>query len=305
MPLTRADTVAPRAAAARAVVERLLSGGVDPRPLAVLRLVIGGTAFVRALVEYGILERLLRPTTIRLSYVSWLPQLAPPAIPWLVVLWAAAALLFACGWWTRTAGVVLAATVLYVLLLDEQTYSNHLYLLVLIVLLLVLANAGAAFSVDARRGAAPPRAEAYAVWLLRTQVSATYAFAALAKLNAVYLSGATLAGYMSADLLAALPAATRLPFVLACSWGTIAVEMGLAAALWSARWRRIAVAAGVALHFGMVALLPPGTRVQLAIFAIEMVALYVAFFVPLPSLPASAYAVDGDGLYTPTSWPRR
>ena len=182
---------------------------------------------------------------------------------------------------------MLAAAMSYVLLLDEQTYSNHLYLLVLVVLLLVLANAGGALGVDARRGRVGPHAEAYAVWLLRTQVSATYAFAALAKLNPVYLSGATLAGYMSPDLLVALPEAMRLPFVLACSWGTIALELGLAVALWSARWRRVAVAAGVALHVGMVALLPPAARMQLAIFAIEMVTLYVVFFVPLPR-PAGA-----------------
>ncbi len=284
MSLTHADVVTQRAeSSACAAVALLLRGGVDARPLAVLRIVIGATAFVRALVAYGILERLSRPTTMRLPYVPWLPQLGPAGIPWLVALWAGAALLFTCGCWTRTAGVVLAAAMSYVLLLDEQTYSNHLYLLVLVVLLLVLANAGGALGVDARRGRVRPHAEAYAVWLLRTQVSATYAFAALAKLNPVYLSGATLAGYMSADLLVALPEAMRLPFVLACSWGTIALELGLAVALWSARWRRVAVAAGVALHVGMVALLPPAARMQLAIFAVEMVTLYVVFFVPLPS----------------------
>jgi hypothetical protein len=262
-------------------LERLLMGGVDPRPVALVRIVIGLTALVRAFVAYPILDRLLRPTTIRLLYVPWLPQLAPAGVPWLVAVWTAAALLFALGCCTRTAGVTLAAGMLYVLLLDEQTYSNHLYLLVLIVLLLGLANAGAAFSVDARWRRTRPRAEAYAVWLLRTQVSATYAFAALAKLNAVYLSGATLVAYMSPDLLVALPEATRLPFVLACAWGTIVVELFLAVALWSARWRRLAVVAGTALHVGMVALLPPGARLQLAIFAVEMLALYVVFFVPL------------------------
>ena len=286
MPLTHADVVTQRGeSSARAAAARLLRGGVDPRPLAILRIVIGATAFVRALVAYGILERLSQPTTMRLPYVPWLPQLGPAGIPWLVALWAGAALFFTCGCWTRTAGVMLAAAMSYVLLLDEQTYSNHLYLLVLVVLLLVLANAGGALGVDARRGRVGPHAEAYAVWLLRTQVSATYAF--VAKLNPVYLSGATLAGYMSPDLLVALPEAMRLPFVLACSWGTIALELGLAVALWSARWRRVAVAAGVALHVGMVALLPPAARMQLAIFAIEMVTLYVVFFVPLPR-PAGA-----------------
>ncbi len=259
-------------------IARRLTDTVDARPVALTRIVIGLAALARAVVAYGILTRLFLPTTIHLPYVPWLPVLPAAGVPWLLALWTVAALFFALGCWARTAGVTLAATLLYVLLLDEQTYSNHLYLLVLVVLLLVLANAGAAYGIDARRRRTRAVADAWAVRLLRTQVSATYAFGGLTKINATYLSGATMAAYMSRDLLASLPESSRLPFVLACSWGAIAVELGLAVALWSRRWRRAAMVAGVALHVGMVALLPPGVRSQLAIFAVEMFALYVVFF---------------------------
>lgn len=262
---------------ASSAMTRLLSGTVDARPVAIARAVIGLTALARVLEARRIVPRLFLPTTIRLPYVPWLPQPPAAAVPWILALWAVAALLFALGCRTRVAGVTLAATVLYVLLLDEQTYSNHLYLLTLVILLLVLADAGCRFSVDAVRRRAPAAAPAWAVWLLRTQVSATYAFAGLSKINAAYLSGATMAAYTSVALLASLPEAARLPFVLACSWGAIVVELWLAVALWSRRWRRPAIVAGVALHAGMIALLPPGVRFQLVVFACEMFALYLVF----------------------------
>ena len=282
MPVTAAR-LRPRVTTASA---RLLSGSVDARPVAIVRMVIGLTALVRVLEARRIFARLVLPTTIRLPYVPWLPVLPAAGLSWLLVIWAVAALLFALGWWTRAAGVTLAATVLYGVLLDEQTYSNHLYLLVLVILLLVLANAGALYSVDARHRRTPAVAAAWAVWLLRTQVSATYAFAGLSKINGVYLSGATMAAYTSPDLLASLPESARLPLVLACSWGAIVGELSLAIALWSRRWRRAAVVAGVALHVGMVAFLPPGVRFQLVIFAIEMLALYLVFVDGAPVDPS-------------------
>jgi hypothetical protein len=271
-------------------LERLLAGDADARPIALVRVVVGVTAFARIFEARRIFARLLAPTTIRLPYVAWLPTLPDAGVPWLLALWAGAALLFALGLATRVAGVVLAAVLLYVVLLDEQTYSNHLYLLALVVLLLVLANAGAAYALDARRAAATThqRAHAWAVFLLKTQVAATYAFAGLTKVNATYLSGATMAAYMSADVLAALPDYTRLPLVLAFSWGSIVIELWLAWALWRPRLRIAAVAVGAALHAGMIALLPPGVRFQLAIFAVEMLALYVVFFVATPALGTPA-----------------
>jgi uncharacterized membrane protein YphA (DoxX/SURF4 family) len=274
-------------------IARLLTATVDPRPIAIVRVVIGLTAIVRVVEARRIFAHLFLPTTIRLPYVAWLPQIPTAGVRWLLTLWALAAVLLALGCWTRTAALALAATLLYVVLLDEQTYSNHLYLLALVASLLACANAGAVYSLDARRArAAAPIAAvgvavadvpaavtgAWAHFLLRTQVSATYAFSGLAKMNHAYLSGATMAAYMSPRVLAAMPEAGRLPLVLAFSWGAIALELWLAFALWRRRWRSAAVGVGVGFHAAMVALLPPGVRFQLTIFAVEMLALYVVFF---------------------------
>jgi hypothetical protein len=265
----------------------LLTTTVDARPLAALRIVIGLTALTRIIDARRIFARLFLPTTLRLPYVPWLPQISAGGMRGLLVVWGVAAALVAVGWWTRTAALVLATTLLYVVLLDEQTYSNHLYLLALVASLLACADAGAAYSLDARARRAPPgRAGAWAVALLRTQVSATYAFSGLAKINAAYLSGATMAAYMSPHVLAAIPEGGRLPVVLAFSWGSIALELGLAAALWRPRWRAAAVGVAAIFHAGMVALLPHGVRFQLVIFAVEMLALCVVFFVDVTPSPS-------------------
>jgi len=265
----------------------LLGTTVDARPLACLRIVIGLTALTRIIEARRIFARLFLPTTIRLPYVPWLPQIGAGGMRWLLAVWGVAAVLVAVGWWTRTAALVLAATLLYVVLLDEQTYSNHLYLLALVASLLACADAGAAYSLDARlRRDRVGRAGAWAVALLRTQVSATYAFSGLAKINGAYLSGATMAAYMSPHVLAAIPEQGRLPVVLAFSWGSIALELGLAVALWRRRWRTAAVGVAAVFHVGMVALLPHGVRFQLVIFAVEMLALCVVFFVDLVPSPS-------------------
>lgn len=275
-------------------VAALLTATVDPRPIAAVRIVLGLTALMRTIEARRIFARLFLPTTIRLPYVPWLPQVSAGGMRWLLALWALAALLLAVGWWTRTAAVVLATTLLYVVLLDEQTYSNHLYLLALVASLLACANAGAAWSLDARaRGRRGGAVGAWAVALLRTQVSATYAFSGLAKINAAYLSGATMAAYMSPHVLGAIPETGRLPVVLAFSWGSIALEIGLAAALWLPRWRAVAVGVAVVFHTGMVALLPHGVRFQLVIFALEMLALCVVFFVDLAPAASPRLAREG------------
>jgi hypothetical protein len=269
------------------LTERLLIADTDARPVALARIVIGVTAFARAYEAQRIFARLYAPTTIRLPYVPALPVVGENGANVLVAIWMAMAAAFALGLWTPAAGTVLAATLAYVVLLDEQTYSNHLYLLALVIVLLVLANAGAVYSLDAWRArgrAGGAAAQLWAVFLLRTQVTAAYLFAGLSKINRVYLSGATMASYVSADVLVAVPERVRLPFVVVLSWGSIALEMWLAVALWRPRSRAAAIVIGVLFHAGMVALLPAGVRVQLAIFAVEMFALYVVFFDRLPSL---------------------
>jgi len=256
-----------------------VTGRVPAERVAVVRVLIGLAALLRLPDAVRLLERLFLLPTMRTPYVAWAPDLPVGGTRALLVLWAAAALCFTVGWWTRTAGAALSAVLAAVIVLDQQSYSNHLYLLALAVGLLVLADAGAALSVDARvRGR---RGEAawvpgWPVTLLKLQVSIVYAFAALAKINAEYLSGTTLALSAGAGSLRFVPE----PGSRAAVGGalvSIALEAFLAVALWVPRWRGAAFAAGAALHAAMIALLPDAVRWQLVVFAIEMGALYLLF----------------------------
>jgi hypothetical protein len=264
---------------------QLLERRTDARPLAVARIVIGLAALARAYETSRILERYFLPTTIKLPYTTWVPELTERGATFLLAIWAAAALLFAAGWWTRAAGFTLTAICLYVVLIDEQLYSNHLYLLAMLSALFVLADAGAVWSIDAWRrrrretssALAPATVPAWPVFLLKTQLSSLYLFAALSKLNGSFLSGAALLGYLPSGLLQALSPGPRVALVLGLSWVAIAAEAFLAVALWSARWRPAALLCGIVLHAGMILLFPVAVRFQLAIFAAEALAIYPLF----------------------------
>jgi hypothetical protein len=253
-----------------------VTGRVPAGRVAVVRVLIGLAALLRLPDAMRLLERLFLLPTMRTPYVAWAPDLPVGGARALLALWAVAALCFTVGWRTRTAGTALCAVLAAVIVLDQQSYSNHLYLLALVVGLLVLADAGAALSVDARARRGRAWVPGWPVTLLKLQVSIVYAFAALAKINAEYLSGTTLALSAGAGALRLVPEPG--------SWSavggallSIALEAFLAVALWMPRWRGVAFAAGAALHAAMIVLLPGAVRWQLVVFAIEMGALYLLF----------------------------
>ena len=97
-------------------------------------------------------------------------------------------------------GTLLAALVGYVLTLDQQTYSNHLYLLSLLSVLLALAHT--------------ERHREPALTLLRWQLVVVYAFAAASKVNADFLSGRVIAENLppAFSALAAGPSRRRRPW---------------------------------------------------------------------------------------------
>jgi len=163
----------------------LIAGDMDSRPVAILRVVVGLNAILCGVETWGHLQGISRPGALRLPFFPQLPGLPSEALPPFMGIWFAAALFLAAGCFTRIAGTLLACQLGYVLLLDEQTYSNHLYLLTLEVMLLVFGNAGARWSVDALiRGRSPCPAWPMHLWKL--QISIVYFFAALAKLNPTF-----------------------------------------------------------------------------------------------------------------------
>jgi hypothetical protein len=265
-------------------LHRLIHAEADPRPVALARIVIGLAVLLKLVGGTRILTRLSEPTTIKLPLFGWLPAPTPATVTLLLVLWGVGGICFLIGWRTRSAGVLLTIVFAVQLVLDQQTYSNHLYLLALVVAWLTVADSGAAWSVDARRR---PRAAvpAWPVFLLQAQTSVVYAYAALSKVTPDYLSGLALAPFVPLQDwvgLIGLPAAATL--VLLMSWAAIPLEAVLAIFLWSPRHRIAVALLGVVLHIGMVALIYR-MRLDLSVFALVMWGLYSLFLGPVATSP--------------------
>ncbi|MET0396540.1 MAG: HTTM domain-containing protein [Longimicrobiaceae bacterium] len=263
----------------------LVSARDDGRAVALVRIGIAAACAAKLALVQPLFRRLGDPALLHVPYGVGLPVHPGPA---LAAAWLAAALAFGLGWRTRWAGGALAAAMAATLLADQQLYSNHLYLLAWTVGLLCLADAGARFSLDARRGGARevPR---WPVVLLRVQASAVYFFAAASKVNPDFVTGGVLAASMRWTGPLAVPEVLGNRWVLfALSLATIAVELWLSAALWSRRLRPGAIGLGILLHLGMVATTRP--TLELALFAGIMWCLYAAF------LPAAGVAAALDRL---------
>lgn len=257
---------------------RSLAAPGDPVPVGYARFVIGVAALLRAQEGYAILTDVLRPGSLRLPYVPLLPDLAPTVLPFLVGLWAVCAACFAVGFRTRICGATLTLTMGYVLLLDQQTYSNHLYLLVLATGLLTAGNAGAAFSVDAtRQKAAPQTVPSWLPLLLRYQLSTVYFWGALAKLTIPFLTGDIVREHTNPAITDFLQRTGYTDALFsALAFGVVGAELALSIILWLPQWRYAAFALGTALHVGMVILFwdsPAATQIQ--IFAVLSLGLYL------------------------------
>jgi hypothetical protein len=253
---------------------------MDPRILGAVRMGVGLAALVRAFEGWAVTSRVLAPGRVADPFFAELPRIPLEALPGLVALWATAALLFLVGWHTRLAGSVLCGVIAYVIALDRQLYASHLYLMGLLCALLTLGGSGAALSVDAlRRGtAAPRRIPSWPASLLRAQLAIVYGFAALAKINTVYLSGAVIRLNFRRDGALALPdALLTAPAAQALAIGSIGVEAFLALALWSPRWRPAAFVVGPLFHLSMLLCIDAAVAWQIGVFAVEMLSLYLLF----------------------------
>lgn len=260
---------------------RLLAGRYSSKPVALLRIVLGLVAFVRAFEGFRVLWPLTDPAVVQVPFVMWSPRPTALVLALLLGVWAVSAALFAIGWQTRSAGVALTLSLAGALFIDQQGYSNHLYLLTVLVGLLTLAGAGAAFSLDAAHGGGVETVERWPVLLMKLQVTVVYLFAALTKLNAAFLGGAVLRAQLGAGL---VPVPDELPsgVVTFIAVAAVVIEFAIAAYLWHPRRRWVAVGAGVLLHGAITLLMAP--FLQLLVFTAIMWASYLLF---IPAEPGS------------------
>ncbi len=178
---------------------------------------------------------------------------------------------------TGAAAIAAAAAALGLMTLAPVTASHHFHL---VAVLLVLAS-----FVDDRAGGEPAPGATVAGWplaLMRCQLTIVYAFTALSKVNADFLSGLVAHELLGTNVLGlSLPGGLdrSLPFLATCSVLLVVGEVVLALAVWSRRARPIAFAVALPMHAGMTLLAAPDlvTVVEIAIFTTGMGVLYASF----------------------------
>lgn len=120
--------------------------------------------------------------------------------------------------------------------------------------------------------------------LVRTTVTAVYAFAALAKLNPSFLAGEQIRAIaLDRSQLEWLVPTVSSTWGMLLAWATVATEASLALALWFPRLRRLAAGVGIVVHAIFVLAVHNGTRWDIAYVAVLNFALvvgYLAYFHP-------------------------
>ena len=198
----------------------------------------------------------------------------------LLAPWLAFSLLLTLGVWARgaAAGIVIVGA----LLLLDRVISNHLYLIMLVGILLSISDSERHFALRSR-GTGPVRA--WTLFLLGAQLSIVYGFAALAKLNASWLSGHTLSAFLTQAILP-VPDVGVLFSVVAVM--VVLVELGLAAAPWFARLRKPAFVVAVIVHVGMLSVAHSLVdALQIGLLGVLMLVLFLPFFAPSLGLRGS------------------
>jgi hypothetical protein len=180
----------------------------------------------------------------------------------IVVAWAGLGAAVAAGIAVRVTGALLAALIGYVVTLDQQTYSSHVYLLALTSGLLAVAHT--------KSGREP------AVALLRWQLVIVYAFAAASKINPVFLSGLVIA----ANLRPVFQGIRSFPMMMSLAVATVAAEGFVAWSLLRPKWRTAGAAIGVVLHIGFVVMITE--TVAMIVFAMICLSMYPLFWLPRP-----------------------
>ncbi len=248
-----------------------LTTPVSPTPLAIARIGVGIAALVKAAVFFPLVMRLSHPDSLIAPVFSWMPAPTRPVIVISAVFWMTAAVLFAVGWRVALSGPVLAASLAFMLMIDQQTYSNHLYLLTTLVVLLTLADAGSGLAPLTPRRPVPN----WGILLVMTQITAVYLFAGLTKLNPVYLTGTIIESTLGTGPVAPPPFLTTQPGLRAVAYGSVFAELFLAVGLWVSKIRWMAAAIGVILHTSIFLLMAPFW--ELVVFSILMWSTYPLF----------------------------
>lgn len=263
---------------ALAEVNSLIVARTDGVAAGLARIIIGVAVLLQAVDAAHILGNILDESKLQVPRFTWLPVISSAQLPIFIALWVIAAVAFIAGWRTRVAGTLLVGILTYSITLDQQAYSNHTYLLILVVALLTLAGCGSRFSIDAATGRADPTTPRWPLVLIQIQLSIVYFFAAVSKINLLYISGALISANMSRGWLVPLPdALDRWQVIMPVAIISIVIELTLAFALWTHRYRTAGIVTGIVLHTMIFLTFPAESRLSLAVFGLVMFGMYVPF----------------------------
>jgi vitamin K-dependent gamma-carboxylase len=181
----------------------------------------------------------------------------------------------ASGLFYRVTAPLLCAGFTYVFLLDEARYLNHFYLICLLAFVLAVVPANARWSLDAYRGSARS-VPAWALWLVRFQVGVPYFFGGLAKINAEWVNGEPLRGWLAGR--AAVPIVGPLLgtewMVRTFAYGGLVFDLGIVPLLLYRRTRAVAFVVACAFH------LTNSQIFSIGVFPFLMIVATTIFFPP-------------------------
>ena len=200
--------------------------------------------------------------------------------------WAAllvAALALTVGWHSRIAAVIVFVLVLSFQFRNDYVFNSGDNLIRIEALFLALAPSGAALSLDQRRATGSFwTAQSRAPWVLRLlqiQLSLIYVATFTTRMTGDAWTDGTAMSYalrLQDMLIIPLPEAlTTDPLLMnLATWGTLLVELLIGILVWSSRFRKAALIAGVTLHTVILA------TVAVGFFTPAMLILYLAFIAP-------------------------
>jgi vitamin K-dependent gamma-carboxylase len=188
------------------------------------------------------------------------------------------AICIALGFYYRLSATLFFLGFTYSYLLEQARYLNHFYLIILLSFLLIWLPAGRVYSLDARHAAhgSIQRAPAWTLWLLRAQIGIVYFYAGLAKLNADWLQGEPMRGWLASrtDFPIIGGYFTEEWMVYAFSYGGLLLDLLIVPFLLWRRTRPFAFAAALLFHLLNAKLFSIG------IFPWFMIAATAVFFDP-------------------------
>lgn len=259
-------------------MSRWTTSTIDPRPLAMARILVGLVAAGFSLEWYWVLSRAASGKYLTIPVFDGWPAPTPALVSALFAVSLVSSVAMVLGLAGRLPAILVGTSAAAVLLMDQQTYSNHMVLLISLAMAVGMSGAAQAWSLSRT-----PRTARVPYWpalLIKAQITTLYAWTAVAKINPQYLSGEVLGTYLQPWV----PIPEHLLPVAALL--SIVTEAFLAVALWIPAIRKFAFVVGAGLHVGIVVMLQ--SPAPLVGFGMLMLSGYILFAWGRPSVSSPA-----------------